>query len=199
MYITLVEWPLPRSCSFMHTYLTLGGGGAVLWGVNRCSPSLESVGSSAGRACLGLRPECLPCPGPVRSPVDFLVFGFLADWRIASSKEGGSWYGGRVLKSLCGPLAGYAEFISSSPVLCARRPFLAKREPGLSSISGCRTESEGRKCVIASGVLVVQSQCASLPSLWWKQNNVDEHVECFREGWIEEELSINYNYTILRS
>ena len=134
--------------SHTHANLTLGGGGAVLWGINLCSPSLESVGSSAGRACLGLRPEGLPCPGPVRSPVDFLVFGFLEDWRIASSKEGGSWYGGRVLKSLCGPLAGYAEFISSSPVLCARRPFLAKREPGLSSTSGCWTESEGRKKVL---------------------------------------------------
>ena len=128
------------------TNLTLGGGGADLWGVNRCSPSLESVGSSAGRACLGRRPECLPCPGPVRSPVDFLVLGFLPDCRIASSNEGGSWYGGSVLKSLWGPLAEYAEFASSSPVLCAKRPFLTMREPGLSNISGCcRTESNRRK------------------------------------------------------
>ena len=51
-----------------------------------------------------------------------------------------------MLKSLWGPLAEYAEFASSSPVLCAKRPFLTMREPGLSNISGCcRTESNRRK------------------------------------------------------
>lgn len=173
----------------MYTNLTIGGGGAVLWGVKCCSPSLESVGSSTERDCLGLRPGGLPCPGPVRSPVDFLVFGFFADWRMASSKEGGSWYGGRVLKSLCGPLAGYAEFISSSPVLCARRPFLANREPGLRSLSGCRTESEGRRKLLL------------LYGFW--SSTVNAHLRSRIDGrcvdwtwvwWIEEILSTNYSF-----
>lgn len=40
-----------------------------------------------------------------------------------------------VLKSLCGPLAGYAELASHSSLLCEVRPFFGKREPGLSNIS----------------------------------------------------------------
>ena len=50
-----------------------------------------------------------------------------------------------MLKSLCGPLAKYVEVTSSSPVLCVRRSFFDRREPGLSSISVCcGTESENK-------------------------------------------------------
>lgn len=130
----------------MFINLIFGGGGVVFWGVNFCFLLLEFVGLLVGWVCLGLLCfGCFFCFGFVRFLVDFLVFGFFVDWCMVFLKEGGLWYGGKVLKFFCGFLVGYVEFILSFLVFCVRWLFFIKWEFGLSSIFGCWIEFEGRK------------------------------------------------------